>query len=249
MSEQERTSQTCLSGPQAGRPSLTAERAQGVQSQGQAEPLRTSEAGSGGPHRWGPRPSPRPSQTSSCGLPSVVPALDTSRHVLVQETAEAGRPPHLLHHLPSQPGHLGAEMKSRSPRESPQGHTNWAARAGVYFQHPGQPPSTLTQALGPWPRGTAILWPGCQSGGSPHHSTEDVLTHQRRWQTGPRRKASRNQNRPRSDGSRQGDRRYVQSCERQPGRGQTEAPRGDRGQNYKRSDACKLKTSGCVSAS
>ena len=148
MSEQERTSQTCLSGPQAGRPSVTAERAQGVQSQGQAEPLRTSEAGSSGSHRWGPRPSPRPSQTSSCGLPSVVPALDTSRHVLVQETAEAGHPPHLLHHLPSQPGHLGAEMKSRSPRESPQGHTNWAARAGVYFQHPGQPPPNSDSGTG-----------------------------------------------------------------------------------------------------
>lgn len=30
------------------------------------------------------------------------------------------------------------------------------------------PPPTLTQALGPWPRGTAVLWPGCQSGEAVH---------------------------------------------------------------------------------
>lgn len=189
-------------------------------------------------------------RTSGCGLPSVVPTLDTSLHLLVQETAEAGRPSHLLHHPPSQPGHLGAEMKSRSPGESPQGHTNWAARAGVYFQHPGQPPPNSDSGTGALAMRNCHPLPGVPKwGGSPHHSTEDVLTHQRRWQTGPRRKASRNQNQPRSDGSRQGDRRHVQSCERQPGRGQTEAPRGHGGQNCKRSDACELKTSGCVSAS
>lgn len=45
-------------------------------------------------------------RTSGCGLPSVVPTLDRSRHLLVQETVAAGRLSYLLHHLPSQLGHL-----------------------------------------------------------------------------------------------------------------------------------------------
>ena len=52
---------------------------------------------------------------------------------------------------------------SHSPGECPQGRTDWAPSAGVFLQHPGQPPPTLPQGLGPWPRGTAALRPGCQS--------------------------------------------------------------------------------------
>lgn len=39
-------------------------------------------------------------RTTGCGLPSVVPAPETSRHLLVHETVEAGRRSHLLPHLP-----------------------------------------------------------------------------------------------------------------------------------------------------
>ena len=57
---------------------------------------------------------------------------------------------------------------SHSPSESPQGHADWAPRAGVFLQHPGQPPPTPPRGLGPWPRGTAALRPGCQSGEAVH---------------------------------------------------------------------------------
>lgn len=210
-------------------------------------------------------------RTSGCGLPLCGP------HTGQKQTSpgpgnSGGRVPV----IPPPPSTLPARTSlsrdeepdwglSHSPSESPQGHTNWAARAGMFFQHPGQPPTnsdTGTGALATRNRRPLAGVP--KWGGGPHHSTEDVLTHQRRWQTGPRRKAARNQNQLHSKGSGQGDRRHVQSCERQPGRGQTEAPRGSRGQNYKRqieapragkgqsykrSDACELETSSCVSAS
>lgn len=72
MSERERTSQTCLSGPQAGQPGVTPERAQGVQSQGQAEPLGTSPAGSSRSHRWGPSPLPEDGGQCPCLTRSAV---------------------------------------------------------------------------------------------------------------------------------------------------------------------------------
>ena len=59
MSKRERTSQTCVSGPQAGRPALTSQGAQGVQSLGRAGLWGPAGPGAGGLTAGGPAPHPR----------------------------------------------------------------------------------------------------------------------------------------------------------------------------------------------